>query len=160
MGTSPQRKCRVISSSKSFCSCLRCPCSIHSSACMACQAHQAVCYMDVCMYADKWLQDRAAISPTKQKQCGTPSDASQQVSLPVSCTKVQHLPVLSTSSFATTHISSALLLPLCLLWLLRVFRDKPKLISDGEKMALLYNIACCHSQMQDARAGLVALAGA
>lgn len=27
-------------------------------------------------------------------------------------------------------------------------------------MALLYNIACCHSQMQDARSGLVALAGA
>lgn len=40
-----------------------------------------------------------------------------------------------------------------------MFRDKPKLISDGEKMALLYNIACCHSQMQDARSGLVALAG-
>lgn len=39
-------------------------------------------------------------------------------------------------------------------------RDKPRLVSDGEKMALLYNIACCHSQMQDARSGLVALAGA
>lgn len=38
-------------------------------------------------------------------------------------------------------------------------RDKPRLISDGEKMALLYNIACCHSQMEDARSGLVALAG-
>jgi hypothetical protein len=44
--------------------------------------------------------------------------------------------------------------------LLLLCRDKPKLISDGEKMALLYNIACCHSQMQDARNGLVALAGA
>jgi hypothetical protein len=33
------------------------------------------------------------------------------------------------------------------------------LISDGEKMALLYNIACCHSQQQDARSGLVALSG-
>lgn len=42
----------------------------------------------------------------------------------------------------------------------RPCRDKPRLISDGEKMALLYNIACCHSQLQDARAGLVALAGA
>jgi hypothetical protein len=39
-------------------------------------------------------------------------------------------------------------------------RDKPRLVSDGEKMALLYNIACCHSQLQDARSGLVALAGA
>lgn len=38
-------------------------------------------------------------------------------------------------------------------------RDKPRLVSDGEKMALLYNIACCHSQLQDARSGLVALAG-
>ncbi|KAF8071012.1 yhxC [Scenedesmus sp. PABB004] len=40
------------------------------------------------------------------------------------------------------------------------FRDKPRLISDGEKMAALYNIACCHSQLQDARSGLVALSGA
>lgn len=39
------------------------------------------------------------------------------------------------------------------------FRDKPRLVSDGEKMALLYNIACCHSRMQDARSGLMALAG-
>eukprot|EP00775_Hariotina_reticulata_P007503 gene7503-7713_t len=39
------------------------------------------------------------------------------------------------------------------------FRDKPRLISDGEKMALLYNISCCHSQQQDARNGLVALSG-
>jgi hypothetical protein len=38
-------------------------------------------------------------------------------------------------------------------------RDKPRLISDGEKMASLYNIACCHSQLQDARSGLVALSG-
>eukprot|EP00882_Tetradesmus_deserticola_P012912 GHRQ01013687.1.p1 GENE.GHRQ01013687.1~~GHRQ01013687.1.p1 ORF type:complete len:179 (+),score=59.63 GHRQ01013687.1:579-1115(+) len=39
------------------------------------------------------------------------------------------------------------------------FRDKPRLISDGEKMASLYNIACCHAQLQDARSGLVALSG-
>jgi hypothetical protein len=39
------------------------------------------------------------------------------------------------------------------------FRDKPRLISDGEKMAALYNIACCHAQLQDARSGLVALSG-
>jgi hypothetical protein len=38
-------------------------------------------------------------------------------------------------------------------------RDKPRLISDGEKMALLYNIACCQSQLQDARSSLVALGG-
>ena len=38
-------------------------------------------------------------------------------------------------------------------------RDKPRLISDGEKTTLLYNIACCHSQLEDARSGLVALAG-
>lgn len=38
-------------------------------------------------------------------------------------------------------------------------RDKPRLISDGEKMAALYNIACCHSQLEDARSGLVALSG-
>jgi hypothetical protein len=45
-------------------------------------------------------------------------------------------------------------------WCACACRDKPRLVSDGEKMALLYNIACCHSQMQDARSGLVALAGA
>ncbi|KAF6265819.1 hypothetical protein COO60DRAFT_763757 [Scenedesmus sp. NREL 46B-D3] len=39
------------------------------------------------------------------------------------------------------------------------FRDKPRLISDGEKMACLYNVACCHAQLQDARSGLVALSG-
>lgn len=39
------------------------------------------------------------------------------------------------------------------------YRDKPRLISDGEKMAALYNIACCHAQLQDARSGLVALSG-
>lgn len=50
------------------------------------------------------------------------------------------------------------------------FRDKPKLISNGEKMAALYNIACCQSRLaqdeqdteeREARIhnGLVALAG-
>jgi len=57
---------------------------------------------------------------------------------------------------------------------LKRFRDKPNLISNGEKMAALYNIACCQSQMakmasaenDDERKeecianGLVALAGA
>jgi len=43
---------------------------------------------------------------------------------------------------------------------LKRFRDKPPPASDSEKMAALYNIACCHSKMQDARSGLVALAGA
>ncbi|MEW5305940.1 MAG: hypothetical protein WDW36_008450 [Sanguina aurantia] len=40
------------------------------------------------------------------------------------------------------------------------FRDKPRLISDGEKQAALINIACCHSQLGDARSGLVAMSGA
>lgn len=40
-----------------------------------------------------------------------------------------------------------------------VCRDKPRLISDGERMAALFNIACCHSQLGDSRSGLVALAG-
>ncbi|GAX74284.1 hypothetical protein CEUSTIGMA_g1733.t1 [Chlamydomonas eustigma] len=39
------------------------------------------------------------------------------------------------------------------------FRDKPRAISDGEKMTALYNMACCHSQLNDARTGLVALSG-
>ena len=54
---------------------------------------------------------------------------------------------------------------------LKRFRDKPNLISNGEKMAALYNIACCQSRMaataQDEehkamciQNGLVALAGA
>ena len=57
---------------------------------------------------------------------------------------------------------------------LKRYRDKPNLISNGEKMAALYNIACCQSQMAKLAAaenddekkeecianGLVALAGA
>mmetsp|Transcript_600 Transcript_600/g.1567 ORF Transcript_600/g.1567 Transcript_600/m.1567 type:complete len:165 (+) Transcript_600:1970-2464(+) len=39
------------------------------------------------------------------------------------------------------------------------FRDKPRPASDREKMTSLYNIACCHSKLGDARSGLVALAG-
>lgn len=39
------------------------------------------------------------------------------------------------------------------------YRDKPKLISDGEKAAALYNSACCFARLGDARSGLVALAG-
>ena len=53
---------------------------------------------------------------------------------------------------------------------LKRFRDKPNLISNGEKMAALYNIACCQSRLaaveEDAEKksahiqnGLVALAG-
>lgn len=38
-------------------------------------------------------------------------------------------------------------------------RDKPRTISDGERMAALYNIACCHAKLNDPRTGLVALAG-
>lgn len=54
---------------------------------------------------------------------------------------------------------------------LKRFRDKPNLISNGEKMAALYNIACCQSrlaaeaptkeeQADHIQNGLVALAGA
>mmetsp|Transcript_14717 Transcript_14717/g.41439 ORF Transcript_14717/g.41439 Transcript_14717/m.41439 type:complete len:211 (-) Transcript_14717:144-776(-) len=39
------------------------------------------------------------------------------------------------------------------------FRDKPPATSDGEKMAALYNIACCCSQTADVETGLKALAG-
>ena len=42
------------------------------------------------------------------------------------------------------------------------FRDKPPAISDGEKIASLYNIACCFSRMggeENKENGLVALAG-
>lgn len=42
---------------------------------------------------------------------------------------------------------------------LKRYRDKPRLISDGERSAALFNIACCHAQLGDTRAGLVALAG-
>eukprot|EP00197_Chlamydomonas_leiostraca_P007225 CAMPEP_0202865976 /NCGR_PEP_ID=MMETSP1391-20130828/6854_1 /ASSEMBLY_ACC=CAM_ASM_000867 /TAXON_ID=1034604 /ORGANISM="Chlamydomonas leiostraca, Strain SAG 11-49" /LENGTH=181 /DNA_ID=CAMNT_0049545869 /DNA_START=120 /DNA_END=665 /DNA_ORIENTATION=+ len=40
------------------------------------------------------------------------------------------------------------------------YRDKPRQPSDSEKMTCLYNIACCHAQLGDAKSGLVALAGA
>lgn len=40
---------------------------------------------------------------------------------------------------------------------LKRYRDKPRLISDSERMAALYNIACCHSQLGESRNGLLAL---
>ncbi|KAI8476554.1 MAG: hypothetical protein J3K34DRAFT_455671 [Monoraphidium minutum] len=40
------------------------------------------------------------------------------------------------------------------------FRDKPRLISDGERMASLFNVACCHARLGQAREGLLALSGA
>lgn len=42
---------------------------------------------------------------------------------------------------------------------LKRYRDRPRLISDGEKSAALFNIACCQSMLGDVRAGLVALSG-
>jgi len=42
------------------------------------------------------------------------------------------------------------------------FRDKPRLLSDGEKIAAMYNIACCQSQLGEAeniQNGLIAIAG-
>eukprot|EP00798_Chlamydomonas_sp_ICE-L_P025738 gene25738-11398_t len=41
----------------------------------------------------------------------------------------------------------------------RRFRDKPRSTSDGEKIAALFNIACCQSKLGDSRSGLVALGG-
>jgi len=41
------------------------------------------------------------------------------------------------------------------------FRDKPKLLSDGEKQAIMYNIACCQAQLggeENIQNGLMALA--
>ncbi|GBF91837.1 hypothetical protein Rsub_04942 [Raphidocelis subcapitata] len=37
------------------------------------------------------------------------------------------------------------------------YRDKPRLISDGERMAALYNCACCHARLGAPREGLLAL---
>ncbi|KAG2484031.1 hypothetical protein HYH03_017121 [Edaphochlamys debaryana] len=42
---------------------------------------------------------------------------------------------------------------------LKRYRDKPRLISDGEKSAALFNIACAWAQLGEARNGLIALAG-
>jgi len=39
-------------------------------------------------------------------------------------------------------------------------RKKNRELSDGEKQSVMYNVACCHSNMGDTRAGMVALAGA
>ena len=38
------------------------------------------------------------------------------------------------------------------------FRDKPPQSSDGEKMAALYNIACCHAQLGNMTEGLLSIA--
>ncbi|BDA46788.1 probable protein MET1, chloroplastic [Coccomyxa sp. Obi] len=43
---------------------------------------------------------------------------------------------------------------------LKQFRDKPPTISNGEKQAALYNIACCQSRLGKIEPGLMALAGA
>jgi hypothetical protein len=43
---------------------------------------------------------------------------------------------------------------------MRAKRDKPPAPSEGEKMAALYNIACCNSQTGDIETGLAAFAGA
>jgi len=40
------------------------------------------------------------------------------------------------------------------------FRDKPAETSNSEKIAILYNCACCHSRLGNTEIGLVALAGA
>ena len=40
-----------------------------------------------------------------------------------------------------------------------ICRDKPPAISNGEKQAALYNIACCHSRMGNLQDGLLALKG-
>lgn len=39
-------------------------------------------------------------------------------------------------------------------------RNKPGELSQGEEVSIWYNIACCHSQLQDSRAGLMAFKGA
>ena len=39
------------------------------------------------------------------------------------------------------------------------FRDKPPQISDGEKQAAYFNIACCQSKLGNVREGLIAVAG-
>lgn len=36
-------------------------------------------------------------------------------------------------------------------------RDKPPAPSDGEKIAIYFNIACCHSQLGNTQDGLFAL---
>lgn len=40
------------------------------------------------------------------------------------------------------------------------FRDKPPQISEGEKIAALYNIACCQARLGNTQNALIALAGA
>ena len=46
------------------------------------------------------------------------------------------------------------------IWLKRMWcRDKPALLSDGERQAILFNLACCYSNLGDTGQGLEALAG-
>lgn len=45
---------------------------------------------------------------------------------------------------------------------LKRFRDKPKQLSDGERIAIMYNIACCQAQLneeENIQNGLIAIAG-
>lgn len=45
---------------------------------------------------------------------------------------------------------------------LKRFRDKPRQLSDGERIAIMYNIACCQSRLgeqENIQNGLMAIAG-
>ena len=39
------------------------------------------------------------------------------------------------------------------------YRDKPPLISEGERQSAYYNIACCHSRLNNNDEGIKALLG-
>lgn len=47
----------------------------------------------------------------------------------------------------------------CLPTGIKRFRDKPPMISDGEKQAAYFNIACCQSKLGNIKDGLIAVAG-
>ena len=40
---------------------------------------------------------------------------------------------------------------LCSTSILAMHRDRPRLISEGEKQAALFNIACCYSRLEQVR---------
>lgn len=111
-----------------------------------------------------WIQPRVRVKGVV-RALPEPSDARGAISVGLSLTDAGDYVT------ALPYFEQALELPGTGL---KRYRDKPNLISNGEKMAALYNIACCQSQMAKMAAaendderkeacianGLVALAGA
>jgi len=94
---------------------------------------------------------QAAVAPAKQPVSAGPEDAREAIAQGLArYGEGDHTAALQLFETALTLPGTGTLRD----------RKKQRELSDGEKMSALYNIACCHSRLDDARNGLIALAGA